>query len=154
MWGEDMRDMANLITEKQVKEGHGAQVLCEGCGYILVDHNGVRIKGLKAPDGYVYCKRCGDATNEPKAFSDDELDEGDRVFCPTCFDSIEEHVRTGGMRCLRCGCPLHPTQPLHGKTARYFSHMDSMYHHGFCEECYEIVEHEAQEAGIVNDLLL
>lgn len=43
MWGRDMKDLAGLVTEQEVKEGLGAVVICEGCGIIRVDHEGKRI---------------------------------------------------------------------------------------------------------------
>lgn len=43
MFGEDHGDLADLISEEKVKLGFGASVLCEGCGFILVDHEGERI---------------------------------------------------------------------------------------------------------------
>lgn len=33
-------DFAGRITEEKVREGFGSVVLCEGCGVILVDHEG------------------------------------------------------------------------------------------------------------------
>ena len=36
--GEDFRDLAC------VAEGNAARVLCEGCGWIVVDNNGKRIE--------------------------------------------------------------------------------------------------------------
>ncbi|NCB96657.1 MAG: hypothetical protein EOM35_09505 [Negativicutes bacterium] len=47
MWGRDMKDLAGLVTEQEVKEGLGAVVICEGCGIIRVDHNGVRLVELE-----------------------------------------------------------------------------------------------------------
>jgi hypothetical protein len=40
-WPDD--DLAGLVSEDEVKRGLGAVVLCEGCGLIRVDHEGVRI---------------------------------------------------------------------------------------------------------------
>jgi hypothetical protein len=34
----ELNDMKNLVPE-----GEFAEVLCEGCGWIIVDHNGKRI---------------------------------------------------------------------------------------------------------------
>lgn len=38
-------DFKGHISEKQYKSGHRLLVLCEGCGPIYVNHNGVRIGG-------------------------------------------------------------------------------------------------------------
>lgn len=40
LFGKDHRDLAGQVTEEQVKEGLAANVLCEGCGFTQVDHNG------------------------------------------------------------------------------------------------------------------
>lgn len=37
---EYAKDLAGLIEEEKVKEGYRAAVLCEGCGFIYVDHTG------------------------------------------------------------------------------------------------------------------
>jgi len=43
-WFEkDYRELAGLITEAEVKTGLGACVICEGCGFIRVDHEGKRL---------------------------------------------------------------------------------------------------------------
>ena len=55
-FGEDFRDMANLVTAEQVAHGYGAVVLCEGCGTILVDHNGKR---LEDAHGHLFDKKTG-----------------------------------------------------------------------------------------------
>ena len=33
-------DLKGLISEEESKKGFGAAVICEGCGHILVNHNG------------------------------------------------------------------------------------------------------------------
>ena len=38
LFGEDFRDLASNLRRR------GAYVLCEGCGWIVVDHNGKRIE--------------------------------------------------------------------------------------------------------------
>lgn len=43
-FGQDFGDFADLVTESEVAKGIGAYVLCEGCGYIRVDHFGCRIE--------------------------------------------------------------------------------------------------------------
>lgn len=39
-FGEDFGDLAGLTTEADTKAGMGAAVICEGCGYTIVDHEG------------------------------------------------------------------------------------------------------------------
>lgn len=38
--GEDFEDLKNLSTKEDTELGLFANVLCEGCGFIQVDHNG------------------------------------------------------------------------------------------------------------------
>ena len=45
IFGEDFHDLAGLITEEQYKEGITAQVLCEGCGFVSVNHLGEDVSG-------------------------------------------------------------------------------------------------------------
>lgn len=40
LFGEDFRDMAGLLTQKQQAEGRAAAALCEGCGRCYVDVEG------------------------------------------------------------------------------------------------------------------
>lgn len=40
IWGEDTKDLADLVTKEEVEDGMVALVLCEGCGPISVDHEG------------------------------------------------------------------------------------------------------------------
>ena len=40
IFGEDMGDMAGMISEKKVKAGLVLNVLCEDCGPCQVDHEG------------------------------------------------------------------------------------------------------------------
>ena len=42
--GEDFRDLAYIVSEEQYLRGKAANVLCEGCGWIVVDHNGKRLE--------------------------------------------------------------------------------------------------------------
>lgn len=44
---EDMGDLAGLTTEEMTLNEEYAHVLCEGCGDILVDHTGKRVKIVK-----------------------------------------------------------------------------------------------------------
>jgi hypothetical protein len=39
MFGKDYRELADLC-----KPGHMVQVICEGCGFIWVDENGVKVE--------------------------------------------------------------------------------------------------------------
>ena len=49
-FGEDFKDMANISKEENTKDGLYAQVLCENCGWILVDHTGKRVSQPKHLD--------------------------------------------------------------------------------------------------------
>ncbi|RLE97818.1 MAG: hypothetical protein DRJ63_08600 [Thermoprotei archaeon] len=40
LYGEDTKDLANLLTAKEVKQKFNVVALCEGCGYTLVDNTG------------------------------------------------------------------------------------------------------------------
>lgn len=40
IFGEDFHDLANLSTPENTKDDLYPMVICEGCGYIQVDHNG------------------------------------------------------------------------------------------------------------------
>lgn len=51
MFGEDYGDLANIITEEQMKDGYvSGVIICESCGPIQVNHLGECI----SPD----CKEC------------------------------------------------------------------------------------------------
>lgn len=56
-FGKYYGDMSNLITKEEVDQGFGAQVCCECCGGILVDHEGNRISEFSdmctCAEGYV-----------------------------------------------------------------------------------------------------
>lgn len=43
VWGKDYGDLADLSTEEDTKNGLFCVVICEGCGIIQVDHEGVSI---------------------------------------------------------------------------------------------------------------
>lgn len=43
IFGEDFHDLAGLISEEKVKEGFGVAAICEGCGPVLVNHEGLVI---------------------------------------------------------------------------------------------------------------
>ena len=40
LFGEDSRDMAELMPREAYTEGIGAAVICEECGYTVVDFDG------------------------------------------------------------------------------------------------------------------
>lgn len=40
MFGKDFKELANITTEKQTKNKIYAKVICEGCGWVLVNHLG------------------------------------------------------------------------------------------------------------------
>lgn len=40
MSGEDDKDLAGCSTEQDTRNGLYCMVMCEGCGYIQVDHTG------------------------------------------------------------------------------------------------------------------
>jgi hypothetical protein len=44
-FGKDEKDLAGLISESEVKQGLGAVVICEGCGFVLVNHLGECLGG-------------------------------------------------------------------------------------------------------------
>lgn len=53
LFGDDLgdkNDMIGLTTEADTAEGMGTAVLCEGCGYTLVDHTGKCLGCEKHPD--------------------------------------------------------------------------------------------------------
>ena len=41
-WGQDFGDLAGLSTKEDTENGLFCVVLCEGCGVIEVDHEGVK----------------------------------------------------------------------------------------------------------------
>lgn len=44
MFGDEVtNDFAGLIDEDLVKKGYVLPVLCEGCGYIMIDHLGKKV---------------------------------------------------------------------------------------------------------------
>tara|TARA_Y100000310_G_scaffold321962_1_gene380351 strand:- start:648 stop:830 length:183 start_codon:yes stop_codon:yes gene_type:complete len=45
-FGEDFRDLAYIVSEEQYLRGNAAKVLCEGCGPIIVDHTGKKVREL------------------------------------------------------------------------------------------------------------
>lgn len=40
LFGEDNRDLAGLNNDIELKKDEGFVVICEGCGYTLVNHEG------------------------------------------------------------------------------------------------------------------
>lgn len=45
LFGQDYKELAGLISEEEVKKGMGAVVICEGCGFVLVNHLGECLGG-------------------------------------------------------------------------------------------------------------
>lgn len=41
IFDKDFKELAGISTEQDTKEGRYAEVICEGCGFIQVDHAGV-----------------------------------------------------------------------------------------------------------------
>ena len=40
LYGKDLKELANITTESDLKRARAASVLCEGCGPIQVDQHG------------------------------------------------------------------------------------------------------------------
>lgn len=40
LWGKDTQDLMGINKETELEEGAGFVVICEGCGFIRVDHAG------------------------------------------------------------------------------------------------------------------
>lgn len=40
LFGKDFKDLAGLITPEETQNGVVAAVICEGCGFVTVDHEG------------------------------------------------------------------------------------------------------------------
>jgi hypothetical protein len=47
IFGEDFGDLANISTPEDTEKELYACVICEGCGYIQVDHTGTKARTLK-----------------------------------------------------------------------------------------------------------
>jgi hypothetical protein len=45
VFGEDSRDLANITKVEDWNAGKAVYVICEGCGPIQVDPNGMRLEG-------------------------------------------------------------------------------------------------------------
>ncbi len=45
-FGEDFRDLTYIVSEDQYLRGNAAKVLGEGCGPIIVDHTGKKVREL------------------------------------------------------------------------------------------------------------
>lgn len=57
IFGEDFKELAGQLTEKQVAKGFVAKCICEGCGFTYVNNEGECV----APD---CLKKHGAKTNE------------------------------------------------------------------------------------------
>lgn len=54
IFGEDYRELADLITAEDTAKGFvSSVVICEGCGPIQVDHNGVCVSSDCMENGHV-----------------------------------------------------------------------------------------------------
>lgn len=40
MFGHDCGDLKGITTKEETENGRYARVICEGCGFVLVDHEG------------------------------------------------------------------------------------------------------------------
>lgn len=50
-FGEDFHDLAGMSTAEDTRKGMYAVVICEGCGYVLVDHEGTCVS-TNCPEGH------------------------------------------------------------------------------------------------------
>lgn len=55
-FGKDYGDLTYLLTEEECKLGFRATALCEGCGIISVDHQGVRWTGEEVEGKYKWTR--------------------------------------------------------------------------------------------------
>jgi hypothetical protein len=46
-------DFAGITTKEQTKKGIYAEVLCESCGFIHVDHEGKKIDVIMPPEEFI-----------------------------------------------------------------------------------------------------
>lgn len=56
LFGEDFGDLKGLLTEEDTKNERYAGVICEGCGFIQVDHTGKCIGGKNCLEHHKYTK--------------------------------------------------------------------------------------------------
>lgn len=75
MWGIDLRELAGLSTEEDTKKNLYPVVICESCGPIQVDHNGVCVT--------TDCKVCKEDSVLVCEFCSGEWDE-DTGICLEC----------------------------------------------------------------------
>src|SRR5262245_9447236 len=66
LFGKDFGELRGLTTEANTQDGLFASVICEGCGFVAVDHLGQCVgercsKGHKAemPEKPFICPQCG-----------------------------------------------------------------------------------------------
>lgn len=52
--GEDFRDLAGLSTPEDTAKGLFCEVICEGCGFVQVDHTGKCLGGQSCSEGHTY----------------------------------------------------------------------------------------------------
>lgn len=93
IFGEDMGDLSGLSSAEDTIAGLFANVICEGCGFVQVDHEG----------------RCISACDEYHNFtpgSNSALDNG--CLCPV-LDNGHGQGRGDGTFWINAECPLHGT---------------------------------------------
>ncbi|MBW7852280.1 MAG: hypothetical protein H3C38_17430 [Rhodospirillales bacterium] len=44
VFGDDLEELAGMISPALFSEGYGLFTVCEGCGPVVVDHNGRRVE--------------------------------------------------------------------------------------------------------------
>jgi hypothetical protein len=49
IWGKDYRDLAGITAPEDTAAGNYAHVICESCGHVLVDHEGVTVHTFDTP---------------------------------------------------------------------------------------------------------
>lgn len=54
LFNSDFKELANLSTEEDTKKGLFANVICEGCGFVQVDHTGKCLGGANCTEGHSY----------------------------------------------------------------------------------------------------
>jgi hypothetical protein len=80
MFDKDFRDLACLGDGSKLQPGMGWHCICEGCGFILVDDDGVCIDGRCIRHGWAHIKY---ADTIP-----DELAKIEKAFLKKLFDEI------------------------------------------------------------------
>ena len=71
--GEIENDFKGLITQKEIDDGYVVRVLCEGCGTVEVDPEGVVLKVIKPAEklqDYDYDKFTSDSSDDHPKYAD------------------------------------------------------------------------------------